>query len=153
MRKVWPDEKKREVLLSFALSGNCAEVSRECGVPASTVKRWVKQNPSEIERIRKQTNEVRERVIEEGLEERMGEIARLGRDLRAKVRQLLPKVRRATPSGIATLARAAVEIELKALGKPSEILELRGRWLDAAIERELERLQRAGEEAVPSGDQ
>jgi len=146
--KAWAELKKREVLEAYALSENYAAVSRETGVPVSSVSRWCKENAAEIERIKKRNKEIAEKAIEEGLEERMGEIARLGRDLRAKVRQLLPKVRRATPSGVATLARAAVDIELRGLGRPSEILELRGRVLDECIERELARLAAAGEERV-----
>lgn len=146
--KEWGSEKRRVVLEAFALSGNYAEVSRACGVPPSTVARWCKGSRAEIEEITDRNRLIAERAIQESLEARMEEIAAFGQELRQKALELLPNLRRATPSGVAALGRAAVEIELKGLGKPTDTIELRGKLLDEAIERELAKLAAAAEERV-----
>lgn len=146
----WGDDKVTEALESFALTGNISATSKEICVPKSTVARWLKENREKIEQLKERNAEIRRRAVEDSLEERMAEIADFGKELREKARELLPNLRRATPSGVASLGRAAVEIELRGLGKPTEITELRGRLLDEAIERELEKLARAKEERVSS---
>lgn len=148
--KQWPKSKQIEVFESYALSESLAVTSRESGVAKSTVKRWVERNSEQVEAIRKRNQEIANRAIAESLETRMREIAEFGRDIRLKALELLPNLRRATPSGVAALGRAAVEIEFKGLGRPSEVLELRGKVIDEAIERELEKLARAKEEELSS---
>lgn len=148
--KRWPEEKKREVLEAYALSGNYSAVSYECGVPLRTVCRWCKANPEEIERLRGRNREIAEEAIKQSLEERMADIAEFGLEIREKARQLLRgRMEKLSPGGVASLARAGVEIELKGLGQPEAmILELRGAMLDAAIERELARLSTPEEKGV-----
>lgn len=146
----WSDEKLTEALEQFALSGNIRATSKQVSVPESTIRRWLEQHAKRVEAIKRRNAEIGQRAIEESLEQRMAEIAEFGRDIRLKALELLPNLRRATPSGVAALGRAAVEIEFKGLGRPSEVLELRGKVIDEAIERELEKLARAKEEAVSS---
>lgn len=147
--KQWPRSKQIEVFESYALSESLAVTSRETGVPKSTVKRWVEQEKEEIDRIRARNHQVAERAIAGTLEERMKEIADFGEELRERARELLGRrVVKVTPGGIASLARAGVEIELRGLGKPTESIELRGRLLDEAIERELARLITPGEKGA-----
>ena len=147
--KRWPEEKKRQVLEAYALSGNYSAVSYECGVPLRTVCRWCKANPEEIERLRRRNGEIAEEAIKQSLEERMSDIAAFGLEIREKARQLLRgRMTKLSPGGVASLARAGVEIELRALGEPSEILELRGRILDECIERELARLATPEEKGI-----
>lgn len=146
--KQWPEEKKQEVLEAYALAGNYADVARQTGVPWSTCKRWIMQNPLKVEAIKVRNEQIAEKAIKQNLEERMGEIAGFGKELREKAHELLDMIRHISPSGLAALAKAGVDIELRGLGKPSEILELRGKALDEAIERELERTSRLREETL-----
>lgn len=149
--KMYPDSKKREALEAFALSGNYTAAAYECGVDRRTVSRWVKAAPEEIERLRARNGEIAEAAIKETLQERMADIAAFGVEIQEKARQLLRgRMEKLSPGGVASLARAGVEIELRALGEPSEILELRGKALDQLLERELARLATAEEAGVTS---
>lgn len=49
---MWAESKRIAALRSYALLGNLAAVSREQGVPKSTVARWVRGNPDRIEEFR-----------------------------------------------------------------------------------------------------
>lgn len=150
--KKWPEDKKRQVLEAYALSGVYQAVSEECGVHPTTVARWCKANSEEIERLRARNSKIAEEAIKQSLEERMAEIAAFGKEMREQAQFLLRGGRgKVTIAGIASLARAGVEIELRALGEPSEILELRGKALDELLERELEKLTPAREEGVADG--
>lgn len=138
--KQWPECKRKQVLESYALSGNLSETSREAGVPKSTIKRWVTQGSREVERMRRRNEEVGTRVIEESLEAVLKRHAELARAMQSKALEELGKVRRTTATGVASLAEKGVKIERLALGVPAETVEVKGRMLDDAIEALISRL-------------
>jgi len=52
--KQWPESKKIEALRSFVILGNYVAVSREQGVPKSTVAYWVVHNPEKVKEFREE---------------------------------------------------------------------------------------------------
>lgn len=54
----WSDEVKEKAYLMYATCGNFNEVSRELGVPITTIKTWIdKKEPDELDELRNKKKE------------------------------------------------------------------------------------------------
>ena len=110
-------------------------------------RRWNWQN--RVKAWDDHCDEIRRGVeLQETIKEMTRRHIEAGRQLEQKGLQLLSTVRRATAQGAARLVTAGVDIQRLARGAPTESVELRGRLLDEAIERELAKLAAAAEERV-----
>ena len=113
----WSDDKVREALEGFALTGNIAATSREVCVPKSTVARWVSENAAEIERIRERNARIREQAIEQSVEEMARRHSQLGQRMQQRGEALLAQIRRPTAGAVATLIGRGVDIERLSSGQ------------------------------------
>lgn len=119
--KQWSKTKQIEALRCYARTENCAEVSRQTGVPNTTIDGWVKQNPKLIE-------EFKAEYWKGQTEAYLREVARFKEEFAPKVRARL----------LDCVARVAEVLEKAPLTGKSR---LRGQELSALIRELVQALQ------------
>lgn len=134
--KRWPQQKQKQALESYALSGSLAETSREVGVPKSTLSRWTKKRHAELKRIRERNRRIQEQAMERSVEEMARRHSALGQRMQEAGEALLDNIRRPTAGAVASLIGRGVEIELLASGQPTERHEVLERIMQFLREEE-----------------